>query len=346
MNRLIFRDAPLRSALELYFRTVGNPNYIIDNAVQGIVTGSGMVERDTFPEHLFPGMAHQIRDNVIFIRQLLTAVVDKRVEEVLAQKLTNPLVFGEPRRVAGVAIRGGMGTFALLERGYPVDSEIRIVGIEDRFGEAKVREITDKGIVLSQSGQSLAIPLTGLIPRVGEAPIAASQVRTLIFADTSLSWVLELIRKAGGPELQWEGIPESYISAELENIEMRDFPKILASLPIALAFTRANGVWKITPRSQPRATPPRFVSLDEVSQGRVQLPLVAGAPRRVSVVLLGERPLALLETGKLPALQRQVVAEGDLLDGFRVSQIERMGVVLQKGDRSFLVPLVPFNPIL
>lgn len=348
MNRLIFRDAPLRPALELYFRTVGITNYIIDNAVVGIVTGSGMVTREAFPGHLFPGVTHQTKDNVIFIRQLSTAVVDTRVEEMLAKKLTCPLVFGEPRRVAGVAIRGGIGTFAVVERGYPADSEIRIVAFEDRLGQAKVREITDKGIVLSESGQSLAIPLIGLIPRAEGAPIVAPQVRTVIFADTQLSWVLELIRKAGGPELLLEGIPECYVSCERENVEVRDFPKILASLPIpmALAYTRVSGVWKVTPRSQPRAAPPRFVSLEEVRQGRVQLPLVAGAPRRVAGVLLGEKSLALLETSSNSGLQRVIVSEGDSLDGFRVSQIDRTGIVLQKGERRFLVPLVPLNPIL
>jgi hypothetical protein len=41
-----------------------------------------------------------------------------------------------------------------------------------------------------------------------------------------------------------------------------------------------------------------------------------------------------------------VVSEGDSLDGFRISRIDRDGLVLQKGERRFLVPLVPLNPIL
>lgn len=165
----------------------------------------------------------------------------------------------------------------------------------------------------------------------------------LIFCDALLTSLMPLVEKTGGPSFQLKALPESYVSGEVESSSLM---KIFASLPMALTYTKEDNIWIITPRSQSRSAPPRFVSLDEVSQGRVQLPLVAGAPRRAAAVLLGERPLALLETGKLPALQRQVVAEGDLLDGFRVSRIERAGIVLQKGERSFLVPLVPFNPIL
>jgi hypothetical protein len=113
-----------------------------------------------------------------------------------------------------------------------------------------------------------------------------------------------------------------------------------------LSYRKENGVWHVTKRGNMPPSPPRFVSLEDVRQGRVQLPLVAGAPRRVAGVLLGERSLALLETSSSLGLQRMVVSEGDSLDGFRISRIDRDGLVLQKGERRFLVPLVPLNPIL
>ena len=344
MNRLILRDAPLRTALELYFRTVGIKNYVIDNAVLGIVTGSGIVTRDAFPDNLFPGVTHRIKNNVLFIHQAPTAVLAERVEAVLARKLTSPTIFGEPRRVAGVAFRSGVGAFAMVERGYPTRSEIRIVACGDRFGESQVSAITEQGIVLTEGTQRMEIPLTGLVPLQSGSSGGPPQVRTAIFSDTRLSSVLDLISKAGGPSFTFENLPESYLSCETNGFEVLDFSKILMRLPVALTFTRENGVWKITPRSPSQAVAPRFVSQEDLQQGRAQLPVIFGAPRRVAAVLLGERPLALLETGNPPQTRRQTVTEGDTYESFRVEKITREGIVLNDGTRRFLVPLTPLSP--
>jgi hypothetical protein len=121
---------------------------------------------------------------------------------------------------------------------------------------------------------------------------------------------------------------------------------LMRSANTPFTYSKKNEIWYVKPRAEALPAPPSFVSLEDVRQGRVQLPLVAGAPRRVAGVLLGERSLALLETSSSLGLQRMVVSEGDSLDGFRISRIDRDGLVLQKGERRFLVPLVPLNPIL
>lgn len=163
MNRLIFRDAPLRTALELYFRTVGIKNYVIDNAVLGIVTGSGIVTRDAFPDNLFPGVTHRIKNNVLFIHQAPTAVLAERVEAVLARKLTSPTIFGAPRRVAAVLL--GEKPLALLETGNPPQTKRQIVTEGDTYESFRVSRIDRDGIVLQNGERRFLVPLTPLSPK-------------------------------------------------------------------------------------------------------------------------------------------------------------------------------------
>ena len=340
MNRLIFRDAPLRTALELYFRTVGITNYVIDNKVMGLVTGNATVTAEAFPKALFPSVTYEVTNEIWMV---LKATQDERFDAFRQNKLTCPSIFGEPRRVAGIALRSQGGPLAIVEQGSPPQSEVRIVARGDHFGEAQVSAITEQGLVLAERAQRLAIPLTGLVPRPAGAPTAVPGLERAVLADAPLSSVLELIVKAGGPQLLFEGTPEGYVSGETaSNVILL----LMQSSNVPLTYTKENGGWHVRTRGRGQPTPPRFVSLEEVRQGRVQLPLVAGAPRRVAGVLLGERSWALLETSSPLGLQRMILSEGEPFESFRVSRIDRTGVVLKKDERSFLVPLVPLNPLL
>ncbi|WP_395088839.1 hypothetical protein [Armatimonas sp.] len=338
MNRLILRDAPLRTALELYFRTVGIKNYVIDNRVLGLVTATGSVTGDAFPTALFPGVAYKIENGVWVIQG---AQPDERSRVLLQNKLACPTFFGEPRRVAGVALRSQGSPLAIVEHGSPPDSEIRVVARGDHFGEAQVSAITEQGLVLAERAQRLEIPLTGLVPRPDGSPLAIPGVERAVFSDAPLASVLELLLKAGGPRFQFEGTAEGYVSGETTHSVL---PTIWASLPMALSYRKENDIWHVTKRGNAPPPAPRFVSQEDIQQGRAQLPVIFGAPRRVAAVLLGEKPLALLETGNPPQTKRQTVTEGDTYESFRVEKITREGIVFNDGTRRFLVPLTPLSP--
>lgn len=339
MNRLIFRDAPLRTALELYFRTVGIKNYVIDNRVLGLVTATSTVTGEAFPTALFPGIVCKIENGVWLIQEATQP--DERSRMLLQNKLACPIFFGEPRRVAGVALRSQGSPLAIVEHGSPPDSEIRVVARGDHFGEAQVSAITEKGLVLAERAQRLEIPLAGLVPRPGGSPLAIPGVERAVFSDAPLASVLELILKSGGPHFKLDSPLEGYISGETGTSVVS---LLMRSANTPLNYTKENGIWHVTKRGNTPPAAPRFVSLEDIQQGRAQLPVIFGAPRRVAAVLLGEKPLALLETGNPPQTKRQTVTEGDTYESFRVEKITREGIVLNDGTRRFLVPLTPLSP--
>jgi hypothetical protein len=341
MNRLIFRDAPLRTALELYFRTVRINNYIIENTVMGLVTGSDNVTSETFPKALFPGVSHVQQNGVWIVRE---AIPDERFAALSQNKLACPKVLGTPYRVAGIAFRSQDGPLAIVEQGSPPDSNVRIVALGEHFDGAEVSAITQQGLVLKEGKQRLEIPLTGLVTQsIDTKTVTSPKPEKAFFADAPLASVLEMILISGGPRIQFGGPVEGYMSGETSTSVIS---LLMKSANTPFTYSKKNEIWYVKPRAEALPAPPRFVSLEDVQQGRVQLPVICGAPRRVAGVLLGEKALALLETGNPPQTKRQLVTEGDFMDGFRVSQIERSGVILQKGERRFLVPLVPLNPIL
>jgi hypothetical protein len=147
-------------------------------------------------------------------------------------------------------------------------------------------------------------------------------MRTIILRDTPLASFAELLTQVNGVPYQFEEMPESYLSGET-NASLLTF--LMRALPMAMTYTKVNGVWHIRPRGERRTVAPQFVSLEDVRQGQVQLPVIAGAPRRTAAIVLGDKPVALLEAGNPPKSQDLMVREG---------------------ERRFLVPLVPLNPIL
>ncbi|WP_395146147.1 hypothetical protein, partial [Armatimonas sp.] len=244
-------------------------------------------------------------------------------------------------RVAGVALRSQGSPLAIVEHGSPPQSEIRVVARDDHFGEAQVSAITEAGLVLTEGKQRLEIPLTGLVPRPGGSPLAIPGGERAVFSDTPLASILELILKSGGPHFKFDGPLEGYMSGETSTSVIS---LLMRSANTPLTYTKENGVWHVKRRGEARPAPPRFVSLEDIQQGRAQLPVIFGAPRRVAAVLLGEKPLALLETGNPPQTKRQIVMEGDTYESFRVEKITREGIVLNNGTRRFLVPLTPLSP--